>query len=114
MLIKFSYGFVVMPGGFGTLDEVFETLTLMQTGKIRDFPVIMMGVDFWEPFKSLIQDRLLGEATIDRHDLTWLHFTDSPEEAMRCIAACGSSKFGLKFSQNAESCTLCNHSIQEQ
>lgn len=114
ILLKYSYAFVVMPGGFGTLDEVFETLTLIQTGKIRDFPVIMMGLDYWEPFRALLEIRLLGEGTIDRRDLTWLHFTDSPEEAMRCIAACGSTKFGLKFNNSSEACALCSEAMKDR
>lgn len=109
MLIKYSYAFIVLPGGFGTLDEVFETLTLIQTKKIRDFPIIMMGIDFWKPFRSLIEDKLLSEQTISRNDLSLLHFTDSCDEAIRCIAACGSNKFGLQFSTANSNCVLCAH-----
>ena len=60
MLVKYSYAFVVLPGGFGTLDEVFETATLVQTGKIRDFPIVLMGRDFWEPLVEFMQ-RLVAE-----------------------------------------------------
>jgi uncharacterized protein (TIGR00730 family) len=110
MLIKYSYAFIVLPGGFGTLDEVFETLTLIQTKKIRDFPIIMMGLDFWTPFRSLIEDKLLSEQTITKKDLSLLHFTDSCDEAIQCIAACGSNKFGLQFSTANSDCVLCTHS----
>lgn len=109
MLIKYSYAFIVLPGGFGTLDEVFETLTLIQTKKIRNFPIVMMGTDFWKPFRSLIEDKLLSEQTIDREDLFLLHFTDSCDEAIQCIAACGSNKFGLKFSTDKSNCLLFTH-----
>ena len=109
MLIKYSYAFIVLPGGFETLDEVFETLTLIQTKKIRDFPVIMMGLNFWAPFRSLIEEKLLMEQTIAKEDLSLLHFTDSCDEAIRCIAACGSNKFGLQFSTASSNCVLCTH-----
>ena len=59
MLLKYSCAFVVMPGGFGTLDEIFETMTLMQTGKINPFPVIIMGTDFWTPLRSFISASLI-------------------------------------------------------
>lgn len=109
MLLKYSYAFIVLPGGFGTLDEVFETLTLIQTEKIRDFPIIMMGIDYWKPLSSLIEDKLLSEQTIDIKDLSLLHFTDSCDEAMKCIAACGSNRFGLQFSTASSNCVLCAH-----
>ena len=109
MLIKYSYAFIVLPGGFGTLDEVFETLTLIQTKKIRNFPIVMMGTDFWKLFRSLIEDKLLSEQTIDSEDLFLLHFTDSCDEAIQCIAACGSNKFGLQFSTGISNCVLCTH-----
>jgi len=59
--------------------------------------------------RTLIEERLLGERAIDSDDISLLHFTDSPEEAIRCIASCGSRKFGLKFSLDLENCRLCNH-----
>jgi uncharacterized protein (TIGR00730 family) len=88
MLVKYSYAFVVLPGGFGTLDELFESLTLIQTGKIEQFPVILMGVEYWEPLMEFIRHRLISEATISPEDLRLLVVTDSPDEAMMHIAAC--------------------------
>ena len=88
MLVKYSYAFVVMPGGFGTLDELFEALTLIQTQKIQDFPVVLMGVEYWTPMLDFIRGRLVAEKTIGPEDLRLLMLTDSPDEAMAHIATC--------------------------
>jgi uncharacterized protein (TIGR00730 family) len=85
MLLKYSVAFVVLPGGFGTLDEIFETATLIQTGKIRDFPVIVMGRDYWQPLLDFIRERLVGEGTISPGDLDIAHVTDDPDEAIAII-----------------------------
>jgi uncharacterized protein (TIGR00730 family) len=85
MLVKYSYAFVVLPGGFGTMDEIFETATLIQTGKIRDFPVVLMGVDFWRPLLELFRRSMIPEGTISPLDVERLLITDSPEEAERHI-----------------------------
>ena len=71
-----------MPGGFGTLDEIFETTVLMQTGKIKNFPVVLMGVEFWTPMFEYFRERLLREHTIDVRDIDHLMLTDSVDEAM--------------------------------
>ena len=89
MLVKYSCAFVVMPGGFGTLDEVFETLTLMQTDKIYDFPVIAMGTDYWRRLQGFLRETLLNESTIDPDDLQLLRLTDSIDEALAWITASG-------------------------
>ncbi len=99
MLVKYSYAFVVMPGGFGTLDEVFETITLIQTGKIKDFPVILMGVDYWQPLMEFIRTRMISERTISPTDLDLLFLTDSPAEAAERIADVTQSKFGFSWSK---------------
>lgn len=85
MLVKYSYGFVVLPGGFGTLDEIFETATLIQTGKIPGFPLVLMGSEFWKDLFELLRDRMVKEGTIDAADVDRLRLTDSPEEAMAII-----------------------------
>ena len=85
MLVKYSCAFVVMPGGFGTMDEIFETLTLMQTGKIEAFPVVCMGSDYWREFRDFMEASLIAEKTIERRDLELLYFTDEPEDAARYI-----------------------------
>lgn len=102
MLAKYSYGFVAMPGGFGTLDELFEVLTLIQTGKIKNFPVVLMGTEFWEPLRKLIEERLVEAKTIDPEDTKYLYFTDSPEEAAKFIQEVATSRFDLKLNEVLE------------
>lgn len=99
MLVKYSYAFVVMPGGFGTLDEVFETITLIQTGKIKDFPVILMGVDYWQPLMEFVRSRMIAERTISPTDLDLVFLTDSPAEAAERIADITQRKFGFSWSK---------------
>ena len=95
MLLKYSYAFVAMPGGFGTFDEVFETAMLIQTQKIRDFPIVLMCSEFWGPLVDVLRDKLLPLGTIDAEDLDLLTLTDSPEEAVACIRDVGMERFGL-------------------
>jgi uncharacterized protein (TIGR00730 family) len=82
MLVKYSYGFIAMPGGFGTLDEVFETLPLIQTQKISDFPIVFVGREYWTPMIDFLRDRLLLAGAIDSLDVQRIHITDSAEEAV--------------------------------
>jgi uncharacterized protein (TIGR00730 family) len=97
MLVKYSYGFVAMPGGYGTLDEVAECATLMQTGKIADFPIVLMGAAYWTPLIGFIRGTLLGEGTIDESDIARLYVTDSPEEAAHRIAETAKRRFALRL-----------------
>jgi len=97
MLVKYSYAFIALPGGFGTLDEVFETATLIQTGKIRNFPLVLMGRSFWEPLLEFMDGTLLEAGTIDREDHERFFITDSPEEAIEHIRQIAMSKFGLTY-----------------
>jgi len=99
MLVKYSYAFVVMPGGFGTLDELFEAATLVQTGKIKDFPIILMGRDYWEPLLGFVRERVLPERAIDARDLDLLIVTDSPEEAVDRISDAAQRSFGFKWAR---------------
>lgn len=85
MLLKYSCAFIVMPGGFGTLDEIFETITLMQTGKISKFPVIAMGMDFWMPLTGFIAGSLLRVNTIGQDDMKLFQVTDDPADAVARI-----------------------------
>jgi hypothetical protein len=94
MLVKYSYAFVVLPGGFGTMDEVFETLTLMQTGKIEDFPLVLMGATYWRRLMEFIHAKMVHEGTINPQDLELVRLTDSPDEAMAAILK-GVSNYGL-------------------
>jgi len=98
MLIKYSYAFIAMPGGFGTFDEVFETLTLIQTGMIKDFPVVLVGSEFWNPLmEGVLRDHLLRDATVSARDLSLLRVTDSPEEAVHFVRTIGMRRFGLTY-----------------
>ena len=85
MLVKYSYGFVALPGGFGTLDEIFETATLLQTRKIWGFPLVLMGIDYWLPAMDFVSDRLVRTGAIDADDLHYFHMTDSPADAVQHI-----------------------------
>lgn len=85
MLVKYSCAFVVLPGGFGTMDEIFETLTLMQTGKIEHFPIVAVGSDFWNPIIDALRTQLCDAGTVSPEDLDLVHITDSPEEMLRHI-----------------------------
>lgn len=85
MLVKYSSAFVVLPGGYGTLDEAFETVTLMQTDKIDDFPLISMGKEFWRPMADFMRDTLVTRGTIGKRDIHLWSPTDSVEEAMQII-----------------------------
>jgi len=85
MMVKYSRAFVIMPGGFGTLDELFEALTLMQTQKIEGFPVVALGRAFWEPLLSFFESRLLAEGTIADDDVDLIMCTDSVADAVQYI-----------------------------
>lgn len=94
MLIKYSYAFVVLPGGVGTMDELFEALTLIQTKKIQDFPVVLMGKDYYAPMLEFME-KMLVEKTISPADLKLFLVTDSIDEAMAHIEKFAIEKFGL-------------------
>ncbi len=85
MLVKYSNAFVVLPGGFGTLDEVFETLTLIQTAKISRFPLVAVGSEYWESLIDFLKNSVLAEHTIDLEDLESIYVTDSSSEAVEYI-----------------------------
>jgi hypothetical protein len=93
LLFKYSYAFVILPGGFGTMDECFEALTLIQTGKIQDFPLVVMDSAYWRNLQELLGD-MLKAGTIGAADLRLLYYADSADDAMAKIAI-AVSKFGL-------------------
>lgn len=95
MLVKYSMGFVVMPGGFGTLDELFEAVTLMQTGKILNFPVVVIGTEYYAKLRELAGD-MLKEGTISPEDPGRFLITDSVEEACNYLRKNVVKRFGLK------------------
>ncbi len=86
MFVKYAAGYVIMPGGFGTLDEFFESLTLMQTGKIRRFPVVMVGTSYWKGLLRWMRTVMVQQGTISRSDLELFHVTDDPVLAADFIA----------------------------
>jgi uncharacterized protein (TIGR00730 family) len=88
MFVKYAQAFIIFPGGFGTLDELFEALTLIQTDKVRNFPVILVGTDYWRGLIDWVRGTMLAEAKISAEDLDLLVLTDSPEEAVRIITDC--------------------------
>ena len=88
MFVKYAEAFVIFPGGFGTLDELFEALTLIQTDKVRDFPVILFGTSYWQGLLDWIEGTLLAEGKISPEDLKLMIVTDSPEEVARVIIDC--------------------------
>ena len=85
MLVKYSVAFLLFPGGFGTMDEFCEALTLVQTGKIENFPVVLFGSDYWGKFVDWMQDSMLVEGCISKKDLKIFTVTDNPEEAAGII-----------------------------
>jgi hypothetical protein len=85
MFVKAAEGFVVFPGGFGTADELFESLTLIQTGKVLNFPVILFGSSYWSPLLDWVRNRALPEGTVAPEDLELLTLTDDPEYVVRCV-----------------------------
>ena len=85
MFVKYATAFAVFPGGFGTMDELFEALTLIQTGKVKHFPVVLFGKDYWGGLREWLEGRVCGEGKIDAKDLTLFHVTDDPAEAVELI-----------------------------
>jgi uncharacterized protein (TIGR00730 family) len=96
MLVKYSYAFIALPGGFGTLDEIFEMATLVQTGKIREFPLVLVGSDFWRPLLDFV-DTLVRRGTIDAADAARIRLTDSVEAAVTMVTATALEQFGLSY-----------------
>ena len=96
MLVKYSFGFIILPGGFGTMDELFETATLMQTGKIADFPLVVMGHDYWDELFDFVHKRMVPEGTIGPEDLDHFFLTDSPREAVNHIVAEATDNHGVR------------------
>jgi uncharacterized protein (TIGR00730 family) len=96
LLLKYSAAFIALPGGFGTLDEILETVTLVQTGKILDFPIFLMGEEHWRPLVAYFDERLLARGLISVADLRRLVLTDDVEAVVDCIRSCAARRFGLQ------------------
>lgn len=95
MFVKHALGFVVFPGGYGTLDELFEALTLIQTQKIRSFPLVLMGVDYWRGMVDWIRERMLDEGCISPGDLELFTLTDDVDEAFEIITRGAAQRRGI-------------------
>jgi hypothetical protein len=87
MFVKAAEGFVIFPGGFGTLDELFESLTLIQTGKIGSFPVVLCDAAYWAPMLDWIRVRMLEDGLVSASDLDLVQVTDVPAEAVECVVS---------------------------
>ncbi len=85
MFVKYAYAYIIMPGGFGTMDELFEAVTLVQTHRIKPLPVILVGSDYWGGLKKWIKSRLLEANMISSKDVDILHVIDDPEEAVDTV-----------------------------
>lgn len=97
MLAKYSYAFIAMPGGFGTADEFFEIVTLIQTGKTKDFPVVLMGKHYWKPLLKMFRESMLKEGAIDEADIERIFVSDSPREVAAYIKGHTIGRFGLAY-----------------
>ena len=87
MLVKYSSAFVVLPGGFGTLDEAFEVVTLIQTRKLESFPVIALGGSYWHELQEFLANTLVREGTISPEDLALITLADTPADVVECIVS---------------------------
>ncbi|HBJ88209.1 MAG TPA: TIGR00730 family Rossman fold protein, partial [Verrucomicrobiales bacterium] len=112
LLIKYSYGFIIMPGGFGTMDEMFEALTLIQTKKLKSFPIVIMGSDFWPEMRHFMDHMLCG-ATISPEDLDLIKWTDSVDEAVAHLQEKAVTQFGLRRSRIPKSIPLLGEKALE-
>ncbi len=95
MLAKYSYAFVALPGGFGTMDELFEIATLVQTGKIEQFPIILAGTDYWEPLLEFLKVVMVKNGTIDQEDIDRFILSDDPQRIADEITSVAMKTFGL-------------------
>jgi len=94
MFVRYANAFVVCPGGFGTLDEMFESLVLIQTGKIKHFPVVLLGSEYWSGLVDWIREHMLGRGLISEHDLGLITVTDEPAEAAEICSRAADRQLG--------------------
>ena len=94
MFVKYADAFVIMPGGFGTMDELFEALTLIQTGKVRHFPVILVGTEYWRGLLDWIRGTLVAGGNVSASDLDLVQLTDDPDDVVRLIRAAAAGSRG--------------------
>jgi uncharacterized protein (TIGR00730 family) len=101
MFLKYATAFIVFPGGYGTLDELFEALTLIQTGKVKHFPVILFGSAYWGPLIGWLRDTVAAEGKINLQDLDLFRVTDDPAEAARIVIEARSTKPGETYARTS-------------
>ncbi|MBL8755946.1 MAG: TIGR00730 family Rossman fold protein [Planctomycetes bacterium] len=111
MLVKYSYAFVVLPGGFGTMDELFEALTLIQTKKIEDFPLVLMGVDYWTPMLAFLRSSMVAQGTIDASDLDRILLTDDVATATAHVLAGARKHLGERIGSRRKPNVLLGESL---
>ncbi|KQU71060.1 DNA-binding protein [Phycicoccus sp. Root563] len=87
MFVKYAQGFIVLPGGFGTLDELFEAVTLVQTRKVTSFPIVLMGTEYWGGLLDWLRGTVLDAGTVSEKDIDLLHLTDDVDEAVRIVTS---------------------------
>lgn len=97
MLAKYSYAFIAAPGGYGTLDEFYEIMTLIQTQKMKNFTVVLLGTEYWRPMVEFLKNTILKANAIDSQDLDLLVISDSPEEIAKIIRDRAIGEFGLSY-----------------
>ncbi len=85
MFVKYAQAFVIFPGGFGTLDELFESLTLIQTHKVKNFPLVLFGSEYWGGMLEWLKSKVRAEEKVSTEDLDLIHLTDSPEDAVQYV-----------------------------
>lgn len=102
MLAKYSYAFIAVPGGFGTLDELFEVATLVQNGKMKKFPIFLMGSEYWLPLSDFIREKMTEAGTISPLDVSLIRICDDPKEIAESVKESGLSEFGLTYGPRAK------------
>ena len=102
MFVKYAEAFIIFPGGFGTMDELFEALTLIQTGKVRDFPVVLFGRDYWQGLIDWLENTMAKDGKILPEDMQLLVITDSPEEAVQVVVDCYDDAFARSEGVDSE------------
>jgi uncharacterized protein (TIGR00730 family) len=111
MLAKYSYGFVALPGGFGTIDELFEILTLVQTRKVEEFPIVLAGSEYWNPLLGYLREVMVSEGTISATDLQLFQVSDDPVEIAAVLSRTAKAQFGLREQVSGARWWLFEHSL---
>jgi uncharacterized protein (TIGR00730 family) len=102
MLAKYSYAFVAAPGGYGTLDELFEVATLVQNSKMKKFPIFLMGSEYWKPLEVYIREKMTAAGTVSLIDAALIRVCDDPKEIAESVKESGLSEFGLTYGPKAK------------